>query len=108
MNNDSLAEVMMQLVSEIRLLRGDMASLRKPQTVNSVQQADLDASLMKCPLCNGPMKARSGYKGPFFGCLGYPNCKGTRNADGSPTKPYNKGNSSLIHPDDWDEEDPPF
>ena len=31
-----------------------------------------------CPDCAGPMVERSGRNGTFYGCLGYPECRGTR------------------------------
>lgn len=31
-----------------------------------------------CPQCNSPMRKRNSAKGEFWGCTGYPNCKGTR------------------------------
>lgn len=33
-----------------------------------------------CPQCGGPMQLRSGKFGEFWGCLGYPDCRGTRPA----------------------------
>ena len=35
-----------------------------------------------CPKCSGPMGLKHGPYGPFWGCFGYPECKGTRNANG--------------------------
>jgi len=35
-----------------------------------------------CPNCQRPMVKRTGHKGDFWGCRGYPNCRGTRNIDG--------------------------
>jgi hypothetical protein len=35
-------------------------------------------SLPRCPQCNGWMRKRSGSRGEFWGCTGYPDCKGTR------------------------------
>ena len=32
----------------------------------------------KCPQCDKPMKKRSSAKGEFWGCCGYPECKGLR------------------------------
>jgi DNA topoisomerase-1 len=32
----------------------------------------------RCPLCNGPMQKRKSAWGPFWGCKGYPRCKGIR------------------------------
>lgn len=37
---------------------------------------------LKCPLCGGPMVARSGRYGDFYGCASYPRCKGTRKMEG--------------------------
>ena len=37
-----------------------------------------------CPLCNGAMIWREGPKGPFLGCVRYPECKGTRSLAGAP------------------------
>lgn len=36
----------------------------------------------KCPDCEGPMVARKGSYGIFWGCKSYPICKGTRDANG--------------------------
>lgn len=33
-----------------------------------------------CPTCNGPMRLRKGKFGDFWGCMSYPNCRGTRPA----------------------------
>ncbi len=35
-------------------------------------------SAPKCPYCSKTMKERSGKRGKFWGCPGFPNCKGTR------------------------------
>lgn len=35
-----------------------------------------------CPDCLGPMVPRMSARGKFWGCAGFPQCKGTRNADG--------------------------
>jgi len=32
----------------------------------------------ECPLCGKPMRRRKSAKGPFWGCSGFPACKGTR------------------------------
>jgi four helix bundle suffix protein len=34
-----------------------------------------------CPACEKPMKKRKSAKGDFWGCTGYPDCKGTRPSD---------------------------
>ena len=33
---------------------------------------------VECPRCGKPMVERKGKKGPFFGCSGFPQCRGTR------------------------------
>ena len=37
---------------------------------------------VKCPKCDGPMKARESKHGKFWGCANYPHCTGTRNSLG--------------------------
>jgi len=32
----------------------------------------------ECPLCGRPMRRRNSAQGPFWGCSGFPDCKGTR------------------------------
>jgi DNA topoisomerase-1 len=36
---------------------------------------------VKCPTCGKPMLQRSGRRGPFLACSGYPDCKTTMNLD---------------------------
>jgi four helix bundle suffix protein len=33
---------------------------------------------IECPKCSKPMRRRKGSKGEFWGCSGYPECRGTR------------------------------
>ena len=33
-----------------------------------------------CPKCGSAMRLKNGSKGPFFGCVKYPSCRGTRDA----------------------------
>ncbi|MCL5281085.1 MAG: four helix bundle suffix domain-containing protein [Planctomycetes bacterium] len=35
-------------------------------------------SAPECPLCGKPMRRRNSTKGRFWGCGGFPDCKGTR------------------------------
>lgn len=35
-----------------------------------------------CPTCGGPMVSRKSSFGVFWGCKAFPQCRGTRNADG--------------------------
>ncbi len=36
----------------------------------------------KCPKCGSDMVLRQGYKGKFYGCSKFPNCRGTVNIEG--------------------------
>ena len=38
----------------------------------------LEKSTPVCPLCSGPMMVRDSPRKPFYGCVNYPSCKGTR------------------------------
>ncbi|MBN1255815.1 MAG: topoisomerase DNA-binding C4 zinc finger domain-containing protein [Deltaproteobacteria bacterium] len=38
------------------------------------------AVIPNCPKCGDLMKLRTGKFGKFWGCVNYPNCKGTRQA----------------------------
>jgi four helix bundle suffix protein len=37
-----------------------------------------DPAAPACPHCSKPMKKRTSARGPFWGCTGYPECKGVR------------------------------
>jgi restriction system protein len=43
----------------------------------------------ECPICHMPMRKRSSAKGEFWGCSGYPDCKGTRPRSLSLPQPAN-------------------
>jgi hypothetical protein len=38
----------------------------------------VDRATVRCPRCDGPMVARDGPRGRFWGCRRFPNCRGTR------------------------------
>lgn len=38
----------------------------------------VNSETVKCPFCNSAMKLRTGKRGQFYGCVKFPNCKGTR------------------------------
>jgi ssDNA-binding Zn-finger/Zn-ribbon topoisomerase 1 len=40
-----------------------------------------------CPYCEGPTVLRNGRRGKFYGCAGFPRCKGTRNYVEPPSDP---------------------
>jgi|LGOV01.1.fsa_nt_gb predicted RNA-binding Zn-ribbon protein involved in translation (DUF1610 family) len=46
-------------------------------------QTDKKIVMHVCPECGTKMIVRNGKFGDFLGCLAYPNCKGTRNLDGT-------------------------
>ena len=52
----------------------------------SAERPELAAKAPPCPRCGKPMALRTARKGPhagsqFWGCSGYPECKGTRPLD---------------------------
>jgi restriction system protein len=55
---------------------------------DQTESADRTANLPNCPLCGKPMALRTARKCPnagrqFWGCSGFPGCRGTREYDGS-------------------------
>jgi four helix bundle suffix protein len=61
---------------------------RKARTDPSDSTDRTDRTLPACPLCGKPMALRTARKGQhagsqFWGCSGYPECKGTRKLDGA-------------------------
>ena len=54
--------------------------------VRDAQEQPNETPLPACPLCNKPMRQRTARQGahagkPFWGCTGYPDCKGTRTVE---------------------------
>lgn len=47
-----------------------------PRPVRAVA-VDTEGRAVKCPNCKKPMTVRNGPNGGFYGCTGYPKCKGT-------------------------------
>jgi hypothetical protein len=46
-------------------------------------EEQVNISAPECPKCGGLMVQRMGPRGPFWGCPNYPECRGSRNIDGS-------------------------
>jgi DNA topoisomerase-3 len=46
-------------------------------------EARADPAAPLCPECGTSMKKRTSQRGPFWGCTGYPQCKGIRQMDTS-------------------------
>ena len=68
-----------------QLATARLAERRKQDQPNRTDQSD---HIPKCPLCGKLLALRTARNGPragsqFWGCTGYPNCKGTRPLDGS-------------------------
>lgn len=51
----------------------------------------------ECPLCGGPTKLKNGRYGPFYGCLKWPECQGSRSHSAAHTA-YQRLLNAL---DDW-------
>ena len=47
-------------------------------TGNNNSESQDSVSAPNCPRCGGPMRLRTGQFGDFWGCLSYPDCRGTR------------------------------
>jgi len=59
-----------------------------PRTTARPPTQQPPADVPACPKCKAPMKLRTGKDGQFWGCSGYPECKGTR--PGPDEKPKQK------------------
>jgi DNA topoisomerase-1 len=60
-------------------LTSELATMPAP-TVHQPRQPATDTAgqTIKCPKCGKEMVERNGKNGPFYGCTGYPECKGTK------------------------------
>lgn len=69
-----------------QLAAARIAERRRQDRTDETDRADRTETAAKapnCPLCGKPMALRTARKGPragsqFWGCSGYPECKGTR------------------------------
>ncbi|MDM4770869.1 DNA topoisomerase III [Solimonas sp. SE-A11] len=64
-----------QLVSGARS-DGATRLLASPEAAKAIAQT------RECPTCGKPMRKRSGSRGEFWGCTGYPDCKATAEVEG--------------------------
>jgi hypothetical protein len=39
------------------------------------------SGIMLCPECGWPLETKHGYRGPFIGCTGYPQCEYTEDIE---------------------------
>ena len=49
-------------------------------------EARAEPDALTCPQCGQPMRRRHSAKGEFWGCTGYPDCKGTRPVEAGETE----------------------
>jgi len=57
----------------------ETGGFRKRLTAKRVEAREKDKPpAPECPLCGKPMRRRKSAKGEFWGCSGFPECKGTR------------------------------
>jgi four helix bundle suffix protein len=66
-------------------IRERMTRARLEVRAQQEQEAEAEAETPFCPLCSRPMRRRTAGRGlnagrPFWGCSGYPQCRGTRPA----------------------------
>lgn len=53
---------------------------------NATVKEEIEETKELCPLCNSPMVVKRSRFGKFLACTKYPECKGTKNMDGSQKK----------------------
>lgn len=51
----------------------------------------MNPKVVACPACGKPMRVRSGARGEFYGCSGYPACRKTLPVEGGATAPPKPG-----------------
>lgn len=56
-----------------------------------------------CPDCGGKMVSRTGKYGVFWGCVKFPECKGTRDNQGRSKVDREKWKAEQLEKDDSDE-----
>lgn len=71
------AEASAQAKTELNLTEQTPSKPRRTKT-QLPEQATTTVEGPSCPTCNKPMVKRKGPYSEFWGCSGYPNCKGTR------------------------------
>ena len=71
--------VMYGTAAEEATLRKTLLEIRKSiPVVDNVQSMESEICHPKiCPSCGSPMKIKSGSRGDFWGCSGYPKCRHT-------------------------------
>lgn len=63
--------------------KDDIAGLSNRESERSRLEDEVMRSRPHCPQCERPMTSRNGSRGMFWGCPGYPKCKGSRNMTGT-------------------------
>lgn len=59
---------------------------------------------VKCPECGGKMASRTGKYGTFWGCLKYPDCRGTRDSMGRSKAEREQSNPATFELNERDNE----
>ena len=59
----------------------------RPSPVSRAAATAPAGAAVNCSLCAKPMVLRSGQRGPFYGCSGYPVCRAILNIEGSKLEP---------------------
>ena len=83
------SEQMLEYVRRITESLEKMAGSSKPPfKLESLPQNEICNFIPNCPVCKKPMllRKRKSDQSDFWGCRDFPVCKGTCNADGTPTR----------------------
>ncbi len=56
------------------------------ERMTAARLATRNAAVPECPECGKPMRKRQSRKGEFWGCSGYPDCRGSRDIGKAPTE----------------------
>ena len=109
---DLLIKSLNSLTDEVKKLRLQMSGEEEPVEDKRAAMTQVLPTL-KCPLCKGDMVIRTARATGdlFYGCKKYPDCRGTRNEDGTPTskKPFVKvQEQSEFKVNDFADDEAPF
>ena len=109
MNSEERSDKLLSYVERIAValekIAGGGRSISKPRPVQLTTNI-----IPKCPICESVMvqRTRRSDDSLFWGCTKYPDCKGTRNEDGSPTVNMPKTPSKTTQPSSLESENVPF
>jgi len=75
--------------------RPSSQSVPEPQRGDSEPLGVSHGGTPACPECGKQMRKRNGSKGEFWGCQGYPDCRGTMNVDDAEPRPVANRNAWI-------------